>query len=438
MPVEKLMTEVIPFRGLRYDTKKIVIAKAVAPPYDVISSGEREQYRAYPYNICHLILPGADYEGAARIFSEWQKEKFLIQDNSPSFYLYAQEYLDQGNKKKRLGCMGLLRLQETEGSSVLPHEQTLSKPKEDRFTLIRTVQANLSPIFGIIEDQDRLFVKTLKEYTDQHPAPVQIEIAGVQHEFWQVSDPAIVHSIQEALTGEKILIADGHHRYESALAYRSEQRRLHTHPRPGGVWVGVRGGLDPNAPYEFVMMHFVSAKDQGLTIWPFHRVLQGGRTSQKEGIIRELSNYFQVYNVSSSQLLTELEKGRGTARRAPTFGLYLRGRKTYLLTLQHNSAANAFLSELPAPMRQLDVSVLHTIVLKQILDHPIDEEHIFFTPNAELAIEKVEDHNYEMAFLLNPTPIEQIYSIAGAGARLPQKSTYFYPKLLSGLVINKL
>ncbi len=425
MPVEKLTTEVIPFRGLRYDAKKVDIAKAIAPPYDVISSGEREQYRSYPYNICHLILPGADYEGAARIFGEWQKKKILIQDDAPSFYLYAQEYLDNGVKKKRLGCMGSLRLQETEGSSVLPHEQTLSKPKEDRFTLIRTVQANLSPIFGIIEDQDRLFVKTIKEYTDQHPAPVQIEIAGVRHEFWQVSEPAVVRSLQEALAGEKILIADGHHRYESALAYRSERRRQ-------------AGKTDPDAPYEFVLMHFVSAKDQGLTIWPFHRVLQGGRTSQKEGIIRELNGYFAVHNVPPSQLLMELEKGRGGSRTTPTFGLYLRGRKSYILTLQHNSAANALLSELPPPMRQLDVSVLHTIVLKQILDHPIDEEHIYFTPDPQKAIDQVERNGYEMAFLLNPTPIEQIYSIAGAGTRLPQKSTYFYPKLLSGLVINKL
>ncbi|MBI1976062.1 MAG: DUF1015 domain-containing protein [Candidatus Omnitrophica bacterium] len=422
MPVEKLITEVIPFRGLRYDTKKVEIAKAIAPPYDVISSGEREQYRAYPYNICHLILPGADYEGAARIFDEWQKKKILIQDDAPSFYLYAQEYMDNGVKKKRLGCMGSLRLQETEGSSVLPHEQTLSKPKEDRFTLLRTVQANLSPIFGIIEDQDRLFVKTIKEYTDQHPAPVGIEIAGVRHEFWQVSDPSVVRSLQDALVGEKILIADGHHRYESALAYRSERRRQ-------------AGKTDPDAPYEFVLMHFVSAKDQGLTIWPFHRVLQGGRTSQKEGIIRELNGYFEIKNVSSHQLLAQLAEQKG---KRPAFGLYLKGRKSYLLTLQHNSAANALLSELPPPMRQLDVSILHTIVLKQILDHPVDEEHIYFTPDAQKAIDQVERNGYEMTFLLNPTPIEQIYSIAGASTRLPQKSTYFYPKLLSGLVINKL
>ncbi len=421
MPVEKLATEVIPFRGVRYDTKKVDITKAVAPPYDVISSVEREQYRAYPYNICHLILPGADYEGAARIFNEWQQKKILIQD-SPSFYFYSQEYLDQGIKKKRLGCMGLLRLQETEGSSVLPHEQTLSKPKEDRFALIRTVQANLSPIFGIIEDQDRLFVKTIKEYTDQHPAPVQMDIQGVKHEFWQVSDPESVRLVGEALAGEKILIADGHHRYESALAYRSEQRRFHQPPLP-------------SAPYEFVLMHFVSAKDQGLTIWPFHRVLQGGRTSQKEVIIRELNGYFDIKNVSSHQLLAQLAEQKGNR---PSFGLYLKGRKSYLLTLQRNSAANALLSELPPPMRQLDVSVLHTIVLKQILDHPVDEEHIYFTPDAQKAIDQVERNGYEMALLLNPTPIEQIYSIAGAGTRLPQKSTYFYPKLLSGLVINKL
>ena len=425
MPVEKLATEVVPFRGVRYDTEKVDIAKAVAPPYDVISSHEREQYRAYPYNICHLILPGADYDGAARLFTEWQKKKFLIQDDSPSFYLYAQEYLDQGILKKRLGCMGLLRLQEIEGGSVLPHEQTLSKPKEDRFTLLRTVQANLSPIFGIVEDQDRLFVKTLKEYTDQHPAQVHMDIQEVKHEFWQVSDLTTVHLIGEALAGQKILIADGHHRYESALAYRSERRRQSAKE-------------EPDAPYEFVMMHFVSAKDQGLTILPFHRVLKGGRTSQKEGILREINCYFEARNLPPNQMILELNQRRGVRPYAPTFGFYLKGRKSYLLTLQHNSATNALLSELPTLMRQLDVSVLHTLVLKQILDHPIDEDHIFFTPNAELTVEKVEQHDYEMAFLLNPTPIEQIYSIAGTGTRLPQKSTYFYPKLLSGLVINKL
>ncbi len=431
------MADVRPFRALRYDPAVAGDpSRLVAPPYDVIDADEqRRLYAASPYNVVRLEYgeerpddaPGRDrYARAAADLRRWREEGVLVLDDRPRFYLYEQEFQDEGRRRRR-ALMAAVRLEPWERGVILPHERTLPKPKEDRLRLLRSVRANISPVFGLYRDRGAL--GGLLEPED----PPLLEAAtpdGQRHRLFalpQRHDAAIAQALSERV----VYVADGHHRYETALAYRDERRQ------ESERWTG-------EEPENFVLMALVAADDPGLVVLPAHRLLRPPVTPHD--LAPRLSRFFEIEDVTprswdGTALLRLLARLAAAGRETVAFGaLGLEEQRYHLLRLTSFEAVEPLMPpEKPAVWKRLDVAVLQHAVLKACLG--IDEsavaegEVVSYTEDADQARLAVERGRARLAFLLNPTPVEHILAVADARERLPQKSTYFYPKLATGLVM---
>lgn len=431
------MADVRPFRALRYDPAVAGDpSRLVAPPYDVIGPDEqRRLYEASPYNVVRLEYgeerpddaPGGDrYSRAAADLRRWRAEGALVLDERPRCYLYEQEFTHEGRRRRR-ALMAAVRLEPWERGVILPHERTLPKPKEDRLRLLRSVRANISPVFGLYRDGAALAGLIEPEGTPLLEATTP---DGQRHRLFAL--PERNHAaIAEAFSRRAIYVADGHHRYETALAYRDE-RRAQT-----AQWTG-------EEPENFVLMALVAADDPGLVVLPAHRVLRPPVVPHD--LMPRLSRFFDIDDVTprswdGTALLRLLARLAATGRKTVAFGaLGLEEQRQHLLRLTSFSAAEPLLpADKPAVWKRLDVAVLQHVVLKACLG--IDEsavaegEVVSYTEDAEQARLAVERGRARLAFLLNPTPVEHILAVADAGERMPQKSTYFYPKLATGLVM---
>jgi len=424
------MAKIEPFRALIYNPGEITnLSSVVCPPYDIISPSQQRYYHdLHPYNFIHILLgrdiPGEDkYRRAAQLFRNWQRDKIFVPDRSPAIYFYSQQYSLKGEKRTRLGFIARLYL-EDKNSTVYTHEHTRLEPKEDRLRLLKAVKANLSPIFVIFADQKRVIQHTYETYIqEKKPFLDLVTEDKVSHKLWRLDSPEIIEGIKSKMQNEKIFIADGHHRYEVACAYRDVIKKK-------------LGGLDPEAGVNYILAYFTNIKSSGLAILPVHRLVKLSlKKLDISKFILGMNDYFDLEEVKDKIRFFFLMEVGG--RSEHVMGMY-HDKKYWLLRLKNIKILDRMISDKPPEFRSLDISILNYIVLKKILGIDLeDKDALIFSPDANELIEKVDTDNSCIAFFLNPVRVEQIISLALTGQNMPVKSTYFYPKVLSGLVISK-
>ncbi len=431
------MATIAPFRAWRYDSSRVPIASAVTQPYDKITPAMQENYyAASPYNLVRVILGKRDpkdhaadnpYTRAARSFREWREQAILRQDDQPSLYFYRQRFTPPGGaaELERRGFVALGRIEDYSAGVVFRHEQTLSKPKADRLDLLRATRAHFGQIFMLYSDPGGEIDNLLASSTE--PDMETIDEYGVEHQVWKISDPGIIDAVVGRMSDKKLIIADGHHRYETALNYRNERRS--------------QSGTAANAPYDWVMMTFINMDAPGLVILPTHRVVHGLSGFDSKVLRDRARSYFRVEEIDpgfdGTQAASILrEKGRnGAALLAVT------ANRAFLIDSPKNSDAGVF-DGLSARQQQLDVVQLHKALLEKVLELSEEsirnQQNISYIRDAREALDRVHRGAANVAFLMNPARMEQVRDIAFAGEVLPQKSTDFYPKLLSGLTVYAL
>jgi uncharacterized protein (DUF1015 family) len=417
------MPEIKPFRGILYNPEKVRLPEVVAPPYDVISPQQQDDlYQLSPHNIIRLILNRDEdrYNSAAKFFEEWLRDGTLVRDQLPAVYLLSQHFVTPGDKVIiRNGFIAACRLEEFGRGSVLPHEKTLAKPKEDRLRLFTATKAMFSQIFALYSDPNHTLSQVLAKEMNRAPE-IDIEFEAVRQRVWKITDDRVTLAIGEYLLRQHVLVADGHHRYETAIAYCNAQR-LHN-PNHSG-----------KEAYNFVPMFFTDMHEPGLVILPTHRILHGIADFNQEKMIRDIG---QVFELETQQTYEQLA-GALAGQPAHSFGMILPASPEFTL-LRLKKQAGRSIPGVPPLLLQLDATILHALILKNIL-HLSDEDqakklNLDYEKDAQDALQAVQNGRAQAAFLMNGTPIEQVRAIAEAGHTMPQKSTYFYPKLLSGLV----
>ena len=423
------MAEIRPFRGVLYEEAKLGgdLSDVVAPPYDVIPDGMREElYNKNKYNIIRLILgkdaPGdnADdnkYIRARKTVEEWLESGVFARDNKESFYVYRQEFTAAGKKRSRIGFLGLMKIDDPGDNIVVPHERTHSKPKEDRLNLIKEVEGNLSPIFTLYDDPKGVIKGVLDNVSSGEPH-VDIDLDGVRHRLWRLSDAHNIETIVRCMAGKRVFIADGHHRYEVSRTYRDMRRK----------------DPDYDGSADHVLMYFADMSDpENLTVLATHRVIKEMPLSIEEAEIK-LSEFFSVTKCASlGELMSMVENRPGHV-----FGLFAGSEKYLFLKPKDEGVLLGLIEDdRTDDWKDLDVSVLHSAVLKSILSVSHAEGNITYVRDAEEGEALVRGGSHTAAFFLKPTRIDQLRAVAEHGEVMPQKSTYFYPKLLSGLVINR-
>ena len=414
------MAEIKPFKGILYNSEEVKdLTLVTAPPYDVISPDEQERYyHKSTYNIIRLILgkelPGNSdtenkYARAARFFREWLAKGILKEELQSHLYLYEQQFKIESQLKTRRGFIALMRLEDYSSGKVLPHEKTFPKPKEDRLNLMRACKANFSCVFGLYADEGKAVGPFLAQEAKKKPVINIADDEGVTHRFWRITDPQAIKKICEAMCARPIFIADGHHRYGAALALRDEMRK---------------------DPYNYTMICFVDIDDPGLIILPTHRLI---KTPVRD--LKLFETYFEVKEFPNKDQMLKEMAAKGKTRHI--IGLY--NKKYYALTLKDERVMDEVVRQAkPAEWKRLDVTILHFLILEYLLKASEAEGEIAYTKNADEAIKLVDTGQFQTAFFLNPTQISQVKSIASQKEMMPQKSTYFYPKLLSGLVMRKI
>ncbi len=427
------MVEVVPFNGLRYNEEKSgPLSELIAPPYDVIRPNLQEElYARNPHNVVRLILgkqseddndANSRYTRSAKDFTDWQSKGILKEDAVPSFYVYSQEYTFNGQTNNRIGFFVRVRLEDFDKGNICPHEFTLAKAKKDRAQLIRACRANFSPVFGLFSDPGGVIDGKLAEIIEQPPL-TEIDEDSVIHRMWQVDDAETVQFLSGSFKDKKVYIADGHHRYETSLAYHKEH-----------------GAEVPDSAH--VMMFLTNLDAQSLAIYPIHRQLKCPTPFTREHCIEQLTPYFDVEQLpkgqSADQLTARLEK---TGKDGIVFCAYLGQGGALLLKLKDIKNIVPFMEDDSTDLKVLDVYQLHTLVLRELLGidtrKPEHQQYITYNVRTEESMANVDAGTFDLVIFMNATRMEQVRQLAEKGIRLPQKATYFYPKLLSGLVINR-
>ncbi|MCL6638396.1 MAG: DUF1015 domain-containing protein [Firmicutes bacterium] len=469
------MATILPFKGLRYNGKFIEnLAGVVTPPYDVIDPAAQDRYyKSHPYNIIRLeygkTFPGDTernnrYTRAAADFAAWRNEMILVPEKGHALYLYEQEYTVNGGRKVRSGLICAVKLEPYEKGIILPHEETLPKHKADRLELMRACRANFSPIFSLYADREMAVTGALREDAGKRAPDVSFTGEnGEEHRLWVILDPEIIGRVQQLMADRRIFIADGHHRYETALNYKKE-RDAGAEMAPGGAAAvasscarGPGGRLtrafSSEPPYHYVMMTLVNLYDPGLIVLPTHRLVKNVSRAELEALPGRLAEDFDLEEFpleprggNFKKFLTELA-ARGASRAGHrlhrhVFGVYTGGKLLLASLKDEENLLNRMPPDKSPAWCSLDVSVLHTLVIEKHLgicsELRAKGEHITYTREEEGALQAVDRGEYQLAFFLNPTLVEEVTAVAANGEKMPQKSTYFYPKLLTGLVVNSL
>ncbi len=416
------MAELKPLHALHYDTAVAgPLADLVSPPYDVIDAAQRaELVGRSPFNAVEIDLPeGEDrYEKAAALFESWCLQGVLTRDPEPALWALRQDYTGpDGTRRTRQGFFARVRVEDYGPGRIRPHERTHPGPKEDRLRLTRATRANLSPIFSLYSDSDGAAWGALAPHLDGAPWGEVTDADGTAHRIWRVGDPAAVDTAIAALADTELLIADGHHRYETARVYAEE--------------IGGEGD------HRYVLMCLVALEDPGLTVFPTHRLAKGLDSAHQEGLAQAIRRDFDVEQVTRDELAPPPWDG------PLTLGYIDSHFKTpYRLTLKSQEIADAALADMPPAYRRLDAGVLETLLLKGALDltdDDISHLHDFgYARDADQALALIDQAAYDVAFLLRPTPVQQVRDVAASGQSMPPKSTYFFPKVLTGLLFSPL
>jgi uncharacterized protein (DUF1015 family) len=446
------MAEIQPFRAYRYDTSRVKLGDVLTQPYDKISPAMQEGYYAKsPHNLIAIekgrVQPDDSprdnaYTRAGKKAEEWIAAKILVQDAAPNIYVYSQEYLVPGThtRKTRIGFIALGRVEDYDAQVVFRHERTLSAPKADRIDLLRHTNVQTGQLFMLYNDAPRSIDNLLEDISRKaEPQEMQDEF-GVTHRLWPVSDQAAVRRIQAAMKDKKLIIADGHHRYETALNYRNEGRAKLQQP-------------DPYAAHEFAMMTFVNTHSKGLTILATHRLIRNIENFDFEKFRKTVGQYFDWYSypfLNAEERVTAyadfLKDFQGVNHGRRGLGIYpgtnaSGGGAFYLFLLRRDADLETILPDVSEAQRGLDVVLLHRLIIEKGLgisqDAVASEKNVSYKREMEGAIAAVDKGEAQLACLLNPARVQQVADIALGGDVLPQKSTDFYPKLLSGVAIFK-
>lgn len=439
------MAEVYPFRGILYHPERIaVMADVVAPPYDVISAGEQDAYyERHPNNVIRLILGKARpddtslsdvHRRAANYFNNWMATKILVRDDTAALYFTSVTFPMGGQRLTRYAIISCVRLEPFEKGIILPHERTFSKVKTERLQLMQACHTNFSPIFGLYADENQILEKLIASSGIKDPDLDFIDAQGLGHRLWRIIDKETIDYIASGFKDQCIYIADGHHRYETALSYRD--------------WIKDNTpGFDANHPANFVMMSLSSMKDPGMVILPAHRLLKEVPIDDMATLIDKARAYFEVLSFSTESGLSGALSAFDNALKANS------DRNAIGLCMKHHAALNVlvlkdgvmkkmFADEFPEALRDLDVTVLTRLIMMEMLGFDQsrldDATKIKYATTSQAAVQSVQQDRADMAFILNPTKIEQVQRVSRQGLIMPRKSTYFYPKVGSGLVINSL
>ncbi|MHC1724680.1 MAG: DUF1015 domain-containing protein [Syntrophobacteraceae bacterium] len=440
------MAEIAPFRGLRYNQEIIpALAEVVIPPYDVISREEQDAFHErHPYNMIRLELglPTAEdtikdnpHTRAAAFMQQWEHQRVLVRNPEPTIYYYELDYSSGAvGAKTRRGFICALRLEDFSSGGVRPHEKTFQAVKDERFSLMLSCNANLSPVFALFSDPDEKVQWAFNSAKRHGPAVSFMDHAGMGHRVWMVTDKTLLGQVRELMRDKAIFIADGHHRYETALNFRNALREIH-------------GSENSHASYEYVMIYLADMNQEGLSILPTHRLLRGLVAWEPLQFIEKAKKFFEVRRFEAEnggELKWKEAIESGGARKETAIGFYCKEAGcVYVLTAKRD-AVSAWLEEkgTPQPLRTLDVVVLDQLLLRNLLGLPDEflgnEHNISFMHDFGAALKAVKSGKFDAGFFINSTRIEQVREVANAGLTMPHKSTYFYPKVTSGLVINPL
>lgn len=417
------MAEIQPLRALHYDPSAAgPLDRLTAPPYDVIDAAQRQALVAKsPHNVVEIDLPeGADpYGRAAELLDEWRLRGLVVQDSEPALWALTQTFAGpDGSERTRHGFFAKVRIEEYGAGRIRPHERTHPAAKEDRLRLMRATRANLSPIFTLYPDAEGRAWSALEPVTEQSPWGEVTDEEGTTHRLWRVTDRRAIEEAQTALVDAELLIADGHHRYETARVYAEE--------------IGGEG------EHRYVLMCLVSMSDPGLAVFPTHRLVGGLDADRRHRLEEVLRREFELTEVSPDELVPSAQNGD-----LPSFGFLEAGSERALrLELTSADVADRALAGHSDSYRRLDTAVLEKLVLEDALglteDDISHQRGLGYARDLDQARALLRTGEYDLAFLLRPTPVEQVQAVAAAGETMPPKSTYFYPKLLSGLLFNPL
>jgi uncharacterized protein (DUF1015 family) len=411
------MAEIIPFKGILYDVSRVAIEDVLAPPYDIITPELRESlYTKSPHNIVRIDFgkeePGDNetenkYARAKRFFDVWIKDGVLIRSDRPSFYTYEIIYTIHGVRKRLPGFLCLVKLEELGKGSIYPHECTHSSPKRDRLNLLKACKANTSPIFSLYKSPADGISGILSRVTLTKPYLQAADISGNLHRLWQIDRTEEIETIKQELADKAVLIADGHHRYETSFEYQRE--------------MSIKNGSSSGGEsYDYTLMFLANLMHEGITILPTHRLIK----EIPKDIHGLISRYFEIEKVANDFDIRKRLSGRKNV-----FGFFRKQEKVwYILTYRGRN-----LSEVHPDLRQIDVFILHEMIFKKIL---LNAE-ISYEMDISKALDQVNHREYAAAFFLNPTQILYLEKSALSSIRMPPKSTYFFPKLLTGLVLNQ-
>ena len=445
------MARIFPFRALRYNLAQVSAQDVVTQPYDKITPAmQQAYYQRSPYHLCRIILrmpelfdrEGDAYANAARDFAGWREAGILAQERQPCIFAYSQQFSVPGQAGvalERRGFIGLGELYDYSQGVVFRHEQTLSRPKSDRLNLLRATRAHFGQIFMLYSDPVRSAEDVLFGGGTTEQTLPDIEVTdeyGVRHRVWKINDPAKISMVAAAMDDKKLIIADGHHRYETALAYRKERGLAEN----GGSCERMSAGLpQPAFPEAAAMMTFINMDSEGLVILPTHRVVFGLADLSMPSLLEEAQPYFEIEGLAERDAAAAI--ARLSAVEGRTAFVAVTGQGWYLLTAKPEAVAEA-LGRVPARQRKLDVVQLHSLILEKLLgitpEAIREQTHLRYLRDAAEAADAVNRGEANVAFLMNPVTMEQLREVAFAGEVMPQKSTDFYPKLLSGLAIYAL
>jgi uncharacterized protein (DUF1015 family) len=428
------MVAVQPFRGLRYNqTKAGALENLLAPPYDVVSPAERDLLVGRsPYNVIQIELPvGGDdrYRRAADLLAGWRRDGILAQEHAPALYVLEERFSVDGVDYQRLGVLAAVTVEPWSSGAVLPHEHTLPGPKADRLRLLQATRTSISPIFLMYDDPGGQIRGALETVAVQEPVTnVQLDPGDIPHaaresRLWPVTDQQVLATLVPAFAATQAYIADGHHRYETALTYRDQQRRAHP--------------AAPDGPWDAALMFLVAVDDPGLTVLPFHRVIRHVDAGRLANLPAALA---QVYALETFPAGEPLETTLQRLTQAGAGAMAVAGLSERLTLLRpRRDPAGVLPPERAHSWRSLDVSALHGLVLEPLLglgeEEVRSERYVQYTRDAAEAVQAVRDGQAQLAFLLNPTRPAQVCAVARDHERMPQKSTFYYPKPLTGFVL---
>jgi uncharacterized protein (DUF1015 family) len=417
------MADVQPLRALHYDPAVAGrLQDVVAPPYDVIDDSQRAELLARsPFNVVGVDLPqgeGDPYAAARELFEDWQRQGVLARDSEPALWAHAQDYTGpDGERRSRRGFFCRVRIEGYGPGRVRPHERTHPGPKEDRLLLTRATRANISPIFSLFSDPANAAWSALEPFTAHAPWGEVTDAEQTVHRLWRVTDAQAICAVQEATRDAELLIADGHHRYETMQAYAEE--------------------IGGDGEHRYILMCLVALQDPGLTVFPTHRLVDRLDDTRRAALAQALERDFQIEQVPADAVAPQPGDG-------PLALGYVTSQdeRAFRLTLKDQSIADAALSGHCEAYRHLDTGVLEALLLKGALglsDEDISHFNgLFYARDTAEALAKVRSGEYDAAFLMRPTPISQVRDVAAEGENMPPKSTYFFPKLLTGLLFNPL